>query len=259
MGLKINSENYISIQGWMRTELNLSGNDLLVYAVIYSFSQDGESYFNGSLQYLADWCGATKQGVIKNIKNLTDKGLIGKDEHGYYANRRGKLSLTENDERGKLSLTHGKLSLINNINNKKENKVLSKDNNSTPLFTAKKKPNLYEKCLALITEFTDDTDLQDKLRQFFKVCSENAKEAGTPFYTNTFKGKLNKLKQLTDDTEEQKQIVLQTLDNGWNSFYELKQDKSYSNNKQVSSDMGFEVKRNKRRVTEGENVKGEKF
>ena len=48
--------NFISIQGWMRTELNLSGNELLVYAIIYGFSQDGESKFTGSRQYLADWC-----------------------------------------------------------------------------------------------------------------------------------------------------------------------------------------------------------
>ena len=57
---------YINIQAWMRTELDLKGNDLLVYAIIYGFSQDGDSKFSGSLQYLADWCGCTKQGILKN-------------------------------------------------------------------------------------------------------------------------------------------------------------------------------------------------
>ena len=54
--MKVQSENYITIQGFMRTELHLTGNDLLVYAIIYGVSQDGESKFSGSLQYLADWC-----------------------------------------------------------------------------------------------------------------------------------------------------------------------------------------------------------
>lgn len=77
--MRIKAENTIAIQGWMRTELNLTGNDLLVYAIIWGFSQDGESKFTGSLQYLADWCGATKQGVQKNLKNLLEQGLIKKE------------------------------------------------------------------------------------------------------------------------------------------------------------------------------------
>ena len=78
--MKVKSENYLTIQGWMRTELNLSGNELLVYAIIYSFNQGENTGFNGSLQYLADWCGATKQGILKNLKGLQSKGLIIKKE-----------------------------------------------------------------------------------------------------------------------------------------------------------------------------------
>ena len=64
----------------MRTELELKGNDLMVYAIIYGFSQTENQKFTGSLQYLADWCGATKQGIMKNLKNLIDAGLIIKEE-----------------------------------------------------------------------------------------------------------------------------------------------------------------------------------
>lgn len=74
-------DNYICIQGWMISELNLKGNDLLVYAIIYGFSQDDESEFTGSLNYLAAWCNGTKSGIQKNIKNLIDRGLIIKKEH----------------------------------------------------------------------------------------------------------------------------------------------------------------------------------
>lgn len=74
------NNNFITIQGWMRNTLNLTGNDLIVFSVIYGFSQDSNSKFTGSLQYLADWCGSTKQGVQKNLKNLIDRGLIEKEE-----------------------------------------------------------------------------------------------------------------------------------------------------------------------------------
>ena len=77
---KVKNENFIAIQGWMVTELGLKGNSLLIYAIIYGFSQDGEQVFNGSLQYLADWTNSSKQSVINCLKKLVDDGLLGKNE-----------------------------------------------------------------------------------------------------------------------------------------------------------------------------------
>lgn len=58
--------------------LGLKGNELLVYAVIYGFSQDNDSWFTGSQSYLAQWCNSTRQGVQKNLNSLINKGLIEK-------------------------------------------------------------------------------------------------------------------------------------------------------------------------------------
>ena len=77
---KISDENYAVVQGWMINQLNLKGNELLIYAIIYGFSQDGAGEFTGSLQYLADWTNSTKRGVLKSIKPLVEKGLIRKKE-----------------------------------------------------------------------------------------------------------------------------------------------------------------------------------
>ena len=66
---KVKDENYINIQGFMVTKLGLKGNELLIYAIIYGFSQTEDQVFNGSLQYLADWTNSTKQGVTKNLKS----------------------------------------------------------------------------------------------------------------------------------------------------------------------------------------------
>ena len=76
----IKRENYINIQGWMITDLNLKGNDLLIYAIIYGFTQDGQQWFEGSRQYLAEWCNSTKRGISKNLDSLTEKGYIIKEE-----------------------------------------------------------------------------------------------------------------------------------------------------------------------------------
>ena len=76
----IKENSFITIQAFMVTELNLKGNDLLVYAVIYGFSQDGESWYTGSIDYLQQWTNSTRQGVINSLKKLCDLGLIEKKE-----------------------------------------------------------------------------------------------------------------------------------------------------------------------------------
>lgn len=84
----INDNNFIAIQGWMRTQLNLKGNELLIYALIYGFSQDGESKFKGSRKYIADWCGCSLNTVDRSLGSLVDKGLLAKYPHtDAYGNR----------------------------------------------------------------------------------------------------------------------------------------------------------------------------
>lgn len=80
MEMEENLFSFVIKYRWMSKLLGLKDNDLEVYAIIYGFSHDGQSKFSGSLQYLADWCGCTKQGIQKNLKNLIDKGLIIKTE-----------------------------------------------------------------------------------------------------------------------------------------------------------------------------------
>lgn len=70
------NNNFITIQGWMVNDLKLSSNELICYALIYGFTQDEESEFRGSLQYISDWLGISKQNARLIIKRLVEKGLI---------------------------------------------------------------------------------------------------------------------------------------------------------------------------------------
>lgn len=131
------NDKYVVIQGFMVEEMGLKGNELMVYAIIYGFSQAKDNRFTGSLQYLADWTRSTKQGVLKNLKSLLDKGYIRKVEgtnHGvkyveYYATEfNGVLNSVE---QGYSTEFNGgiKLSLPNNIYN---NITDNKENNISP-------------------------------------------------------------------------------------------------------------------------------
>lgn len=60
--------------------LGLSGNDLIVFALINGFSQDGQGCYYGSLSYLCETCGISKSTALRTLQNLTDKGFIRKKE-----------------------------------------------------------------------------------------------------------------------------------------------------------------------------------
>lgn len=79
MGIK--DTNFVTIQGWMRTKLNLKGNELLAYAAIYGFSQIAGAKFAGSRKYLAEWCGCSTATIDRTLISLVDKGLISKTSH----------------------------------------------------------------------------------------------------------------------------------------------------------------------------------
>lgn len=136
---KVNRDNYIVIQGWMLTDLKLKGNELIIYACIYGFSQAENQAFSGSLQYLADWTNSTKQGVLKALKSLVEKGYITKEDFyvngvkfvKYYSTKfNGVLNKVEQGMQQ--SLPDGiKQSLTNNID--QDNINNNKDNNIVPI------------------------------------------------------------------------------------------------------------------------------
>lgn len=71
---------YIVILPWMREELDLKGNELLVYALIHGFSQEAQGCFFGSLEYISKACGCSRGTAITTLKGLCEKGLLRKRE-----------------------------------------------------------------------------------------------------------------------------------------------------------------------------------
>ena len=221
MGL-VNNENYINIQGWMINELDLSGNTLLVYAIIYGYSQDGKSTFRGSLQYLADWCNATKQGIQKNLKELLDRGLIQKFE---YIENNQKFCEYSCIPCNKVVYPMQQ-SCTNNIEHTIGNRNIS--NNKLLDITVPEKPkkkNLYNKCSEYIMQYTNNVALQEVLHKFLDLRLEIAKQEGKPFYYNMWPSIVIELDKY--DTDTAIEVVKQSIQKGWKRFYEIK---DYSKN-----------------------------
>ena len=63
----------------MTLYLNLRGNELPIYAIIYSFSKDGQGCFFGTRQYLALICNCSIRSVDNSLKNLVKRKLVLKE------------------------------------------------------------------------------------------------------------------------------------------------------------------------------------
>lgn len=122
-------ESFITLQSFMVDDLKLKGNELIIYAIIYGFSQDNSSKYTGTLSYLQKWTNSTKQGVLKSLNNLLEKELIVKHttemvNRVYYSTKfNGKESLPSMVNKVDPSI---KQSLPNNIDNNIDNKIEEK-------------------------------------------------------------------------------------------------------------------------------------
>ena len=80
------------IESWMIDYFNITGDKLIIYAIIYGFSQDGHSMYMGSREYLSKWCGCSVKNVQRILNGLVEDKLIlrykvvGQKTRGYRAN-----------------------------------------------------------------------------------------------------------------------------------------------------------------------------
>lgn len=65
---------------WMTMGLNLKGIDLLVYMIVFGFSQQEEGCYYGNLETMATWTNSSKKSVYNSLKKLTEMKLINKTE-----------------------------------------------------------------------------------------------------------------------------------------------------------------------------------
>lgn len=71
-------DGFLVVQPWMVQDYNLTGNKLLVYALIYGFSQDEQSCFYGSTSYIMEYLHLSKNTVLDVLTSLEKSGLIRK-------------------------------------------------------------------------------------------------------------------------------------------------------------------------------------
>lgn len=135
---EIKDTNSFTINGWMVKQLGLSGNELMVYAIIHGFSQDYESEFYGSRSYIASFINASKRTVDSVLLSLQNKGLIEKHTSMKNGITTNTYSICKNCTGGaEIARGVAEIAPNNKVYNKdKENYIKETETNSTTTLQA---------------------------------------------------------------------------------------------------------------------------
>lgn len=83
-GEKLMKKQFIMVDGWMFSLLGLSGNEILVFALIYSYCVRGKGIFYGSISKLAETVNLSRRSMSGIIARLIRKGLLCRETVGEY-------------------------------------------------------------------------------------------------------------------------------------------------------------------------------
>lgn len=79
--MAILSSNYVHIQGWMYTMGLTKLNEIIAFAIIHGFSQDGESCCSKAYSYISEFLMCDRRTAIRVINSLEEKGFIQKEQY----------------------------------------------------------------------------------------------------------------------------------------------------------------------------------
>lgn len=229
-------KDFIFIPGWAVNRLNLKGNELLVYSMIYSYSRDGIQWYQAPAEYLATCIGASESTVKDVLKRLTDRGLLTKKEAKYkgsvnrvyyqaaipeidqYRNGTGEQDVPVPKRYG---CTSTETVLNKTINNISINKPSTSSSSRHSLISKNSKSNknrqdkiesYIRNCYQISLEFGFTDKVSDKLVDFFRMLAES-----NSFLPDiTIRAQLEDLVSLLPD--QQLRVVSNTIKSGWKSL-----------------------------------------
>lgn len=231
----MSSDNYFVVTGFMCNEMGLSGNELMIYAIIRGFTQDGYSRFTGGRGYLAKTLNISMPTVDKALASLVEKQYIIKVDasrndasfYEYYANLAIEQEL-EGEQRTfapsketlhpqpKNLATPSKETLHNNINNNIEN-------NKTYKKERKKQQQGYDDILDAVPLISETPELKDAFIEFIKMRKMTKK----PLTDRALKMIINKTYELGKaDAGQMIKILNQSIEHCWQTVYDIKDNPS---------------------------------
>ena len=219
---------YIVIQDWMISDLQLKGNELLTYALIYGFSQDGESEFKGSLKYISNFLGVSKSTAQRNLENLANRGVIekrveeisGVKFNRYIAHEKAEPPIVKTSTGCSQNGYGGVVKMGTGCSQNGYGGVVKMGTNNTNIYNTNNNASNNTKDKGAPARYFDDEELNNKFLEFLSMRKKIRKPVRTD---RALKALLKKLHELSGgDVGLMKQIIDQSLDKEWLGLFELK-------------------------------------
>ena len=219
---------YIVIQDWMISDLQLRGNELLTYALIYGFSQDGESEFKGSLKYISKFLGVSKSTAQRNLENLVNRGVIekrveeisGVKFNRYIAHEKAEPPIVKTSTGCSQNGYGGVVKTSTGCSQNGYGGVVKMGTNNTNIYNTNNNTSNNTKDKGAPARYFDDEELNNKFLEFLSMRKKIRKPVRTD---RALKALLKKLHELSGgDVGLMKQIIDQSLDKEWLGLFELK-------------------------------------
>lgn len=172
---------FLVIQKWMLTDLKLKSTELMVYAIIYGFSQDGQGECWASLDYFLLWTGASRRSVIRAINSLEEKGLIKRRKRVGTTSALSVVLEKTNHSKGGAKMTQGgvkmtwggvKMTPNNKEDNKTNNKEINKESDEVAVEVQRTYDLFIEKFDKNPNTFKLTPKRQKKIKARLKDCGE---------------------------------------------------------------------------------------
>lgn len=233
---------WIPVEIWLNKDL--SALDRVLLAEIDSL--DNDNHCTASNEYFAEFCGVGVATITRSIKKLKELGFIEtemiKSQTGSYRLIKMIIPSNQNDERGVIKMINN----YNNNNNINNSTVISKDiteqssdiSSEANLDFGKPKQvklNLYQQCLAIINDYTEDTNIKKMLIDYLDLLLEKMRNEHKVLYANQFKGMLKRLSDLVASKEGKlEDIISQSISKGYIGFFPANYNNNYSSGKNVT-------------------------
>ena len=240
-------DGYVVVQPWMVTDYNLNGNKLLIYALIWGFSQDEQSCFYGSVSYIVEYFQLSKRAVLNLLAELEKDGMIRKWSEpvngrptNRYAALRPAACVSASD--GCKKCTSAENAPVNNVHpdgckkctstgaESAPKKEIEKANNNNPRAGAREEPDSLT-----VDEVFDEFSrggrgrLYDALMDFDQHRRELAKKDKKKLWTPLVAKKICKsIKRLVEESGVQDRtgyaiaMLNQSIENGWTGVFAVK-------------------------------------
>ena len=237
--MTIKDTTYFQVQAWMVTKLKLKTVERDVFAIIYGYSQDEESDYHGSLAYMAELTGYSRNSICTALKNLTAKNYIIKTEKE--CNNIKYCRYTTNFDTVQAACTPIQTACTNNIVNN-TSKVSSKDDtlvgDSADNFVFGKKvpkqrkitnTSEYESALLLADNYSNNKELVSELHKLIDMKHEMCGKQRYKFWCSTIQNYLDELdKQFGADDKQKIEAVKLSI--RYNATMKVMVPNTYSGN-----------------------------